>query len=204
MDPDYNIRKVTTMSDKKPVKNRIIDAAWELFREKGYGDTTVDDIILLSDTSKGSFYYYFKSKDELLDTLAVMFDDKYKELIKHMDPAMNSFDKLLYLNYETALFMEKNIAVEQLAFLYSTQLITKGKSSLLDQNRYYYKVLSDLVEEGQQRGHIKADKSVRDIVHYYSMCERSLIYDWCLFSGDYSLSQFSTENMAFLMEHFRA
>jgi AcrR family transcriptional regulator len=191
------------MDDKKPIKNRIIDAAWELFHEKGYGVTTVDDIINRSGTSKGSFYYYFTSKDELLDTLAVMFDDKYNILIKQMDPNMNSFDKLLHLNYETALFMEKTIDVEQLAFLYSTQLVTKGNCSLLDQNRYYYKVLSDLVEEGQKRDQIKSDKSVRDIVHYYSMCERSLIYDWCLYSGDYSLSEFSKENMAFLMEHFR-
>lgn len=191
------------MDDKKPVKNRIIDAAWELFHEKGYGDTTVDDIISRSGTSKGSFYYYFTSKDELLDTLAVMFDNKYKTLINQLDPNMNSLDKLLLLNYETALFMEKNIDVEQLAFLYSTQLVTKGKCNLLDQNRYYYKVLNDLVEEGQKRCQIKTDKSVRDIVHYYSMCERSLIYDWCLYSGDYSLSVFSKENMAFLMEHFR-
>ena len=191
------------MGDKKPVKNRIIDAAWELFHDKGYSSTTVDDIISRSDTSKGSFYYYFASKDELLDTLAVRFDNKYIDLIKEIDPEMNSYDKLLLLNYETALYTEKNVDVELLTSLYSTQLVTRGNCSLLDQNRYYYKVLSELVEEGQRRGQIKADKSVREIVHYYSMCERSLIYDWCLYSGDYSLSEFSRENMAYLMEHFR-
>lgn len=192
------------MNDKKPVKNRIIDAAWELFYEKGYADTTVDDIIERSETSKGSFYYYFTSKDELLDTLSLKFDDKYKILIKQIDTGMNSFDKLLLLNYETALFMEKNLNIELLTSLYSTQLVTKGSCSLLDQNRLYYKILSDVIEEGQQRGQIKKDKSVRDIVHYYSMCERSLIYDWCLFAGEYSISEFSRENMAYLMEHFKA
>ena len=45
---------------KKRVKDRIVSAAWELFYEKGYDVTTVDDIIRLSDTSKGSFYYYLK------------------------------------------------------------------------------------------------------------------------------------------------
>ena len=45
------------MAAKQNVKRRIVDAAWELFYEKGYDDTTVDDIIRLSETSKGSFYY---------------------------------------------------------------------------------------------------------------------------------------------------
>ena len=43
------------MAAKQNVKRRIVDAAWELFYEKGYDDTTVDDIIRLSETSKVSF-----------------------------------------------------------------------------------------------------------------------------------------------------
>lgn len=39
----------------KSAKNRIVTAAWQLFHEKGYNGTTVDDIIALSGTSKGSF-----------------------------------------------------------------------------------------------------------------------------------------------------
>ena len=52
--------------NQKSVKGRIVAAAWQLFYEKGYNGTTVDDIIDLSGTSKGSFYYYFNTKDELL------------------------------------------------------------------------------------------------------------------------------------------
>ena len=44
--------------NQKSVKGRIVAAAWQLFYEKGYNGTTVDDIIDLSGTSKGSFYYY--------------------------------------------------------------------------------------------------------------------------------------------------
>lgn len=57
-------------STKKSIKTRIVSAAWQLFYEKGYDQTTVDDIIALSGTSKGSFYYYFSTKDELLETLS--------------------------------------------------------------------------------------------------------------------------------------
>ena len=101
------------MASKQNVKRRIVDAAWELFYEKGYDDTTVDDIIRLSDTSKGSFYYYFSGKDALLDTLSTILDEYYANLEEELDENMNSFDKLMFLNYKSHLFMETKIDVTQ-------------------------------------------------------------------------------------------
>ena len=69
---------------KKSVKSRIVSAAWQLFYEKGYNGTTVDEIIELSGTSKGSFYYYFDTKDELLNTLSLVLDEYYEVLDREM------------------------------------------------------------------------------------------------------------------------
>ena len=104
--------------ENKDVKSRIAAAAWRLFYEKGYNGTTVDEIIELSGTSKGSFYYYFNTKDELLSTLSLILDDYYTELEETMDPDMNSFEKLLYLNYKTHSMMEEKISIDLLASLY--------------------------------------------------------------------------------------
>ena len=125
------------MAAKQNVKRRIVDAAWELFYEKGYDDTTVDDIIRLSETSKGSFYYYFSSKDSLLDTLSTILDENYAKLEDELDPEMNSFDKLMYLNYRSHSFMEQKIDVALLSSLYSTQMIDKGEQNIMDKNRNY-------------------------------------------------------------------
>lgn len=191
------------MAAKQNVKRRIVDAAWELFYEKGYDDTTVEDIIKLSDTSKGSFYYYFGSKDSLLDTLSTILDEYYAELEEKLEPEMNSFDKLMHLNYEAHKFMEQKIEVKLLASLYSTQLIAKGERNLLDQNRTYYKLVNRIVEEGHVRNQINREKSIQEITKYYSLCERALVSDWCLNRGDYSLAEYSREYMPILMEHFR-
>ena len=43
-------------------RGRIIAAAWKLFYEQGYENTTVEEIIEASSTSKGSFYHYFEGK----------------------------------------------------------------------------------------------------------------------------------------------
>lgn len=191
------------MAARQNVKSRIVDAAWELFYEKGYDDTTVEDIIRLSETSKGSFYYYFGSKDSLLDTLSDVLDEHYAKLEKSLDPEMNSFEKLMYLNYESHLFLETKIDVQLLASLYSTQLIAKGSRNLLDQNRKYYKLISKIVEEGHVRGQISRVKTIQDITKYYSLCERALVSDWCLNRANYSLAEYSKEYMPILMEHFR-
>ena len=63
-------------------KGKIIVAAWKLFYEQGYDDTTIEEIIEESGTSKGSFYHYFTGKDALLSSLSYMFDEKYEELIE--------------------------------------------------------------------------------------------------------------------------
>lgn len=46
---------------------RILDAAAQSFRRKGYAGTTLNDIAKAADMQAGSLFYYFASKDELLE-----------------------------------------------------------------------------------------------------------------------------------------
>lgn len=184
---------------KRDVKSRIVSAAWQLFYEKGYNRTTVDDIIALSETSKGSFYYYFSSKDELLNTLSVILDAYYEELEERMDSDMNNFDKLLFINYEMHCMMEKKVDVELLASLYASQLVATGGGSLLNQNRKYYKLVTKIVEDGQRMGQITKDMTVSAITKYYAMCERALVSDWCMNRAGYSLGEYSRECMPMML-----
>ena len=71
---------------RSSTKSRIIKAAWNLFYKHGYEQTTVDEIISASKTSKGTFYHYFKGKEALLNTLSYLFDEKYEELAGIVDP----------------------------------------------------------------------------------------------------------------------
>lgn len=185
-------------------KSRIVSAAWKLFYENGYDDTTVEEIVEESGTSKGSFYHYFSGKDALLSSLSDLFDDKYQELIPTLEPDMDSFDKLMYLNREMFLMIDNSISLDLTARLYSSQLITTGEKHLLDHNRVYYKLLRQIVAEGQQKGELREDISVNEIVKVYALCERALIYDWCISNGDYSLCQYAKEMMPIFLGGFRA
>ena len=189
--------------NERNTKGRIINAAWDLFYEQGYDDTTVEEIIERSGTSKGSFYHYFEGKDALLGSLSYIFDDEYENLRDNMPEKMDSFDKLLYLNEKLFAMIENRIDIELLKRLYSTQLVTKGEKHLLDSKRVYYKLLKAIATEGQEAGELTDKMSVKEIVKLYALCERALLYDWCLCNGEYSLKQYAKNVMPMFLKEIK-
>lgn len=185
-------------------KGRIISAAWKLFYEQGYDDTTVEDIVFESETSKGSFYHYFDGKDALLGTLANVFDEKYEELKQTMDPAMDALDKLVYLNHELFAMIDGSVSLDLLTRLLSTQLLARGEKHLLDRNRTYFKLLRQIAGEGQRAGQFRRDCTANEIVKAYALWERALLYDWCLCGGEYSLTAYTDKVTPLFLESYRA
>ena len=184
-------------------KAKIVSAAWKLFYEQGYDDTTVDDIVYESGTSKGSFYHYFSGKDALLSSLSYLFDEKYEELTETFTPDMTATEKLLYLNYELFRLIENNISIELLSRLLSSQLVTKSDKHLLDHDRTYYKLLRAIILQGQQSGEFGNQFSVNEMVKTYALCERGFLYDWCLCNGEYPLAEYSRRVLPLLLQGYR-
>ncbi len=189
--------------NQKNTKGKIITAAWDLFYEQGYDNTTIEEIIDESGTSKGSFYHYFEGKDALLGSLSYIFDEEYERLQETFTDDMNSFDKLLYLNCKLFEMIEERIDLDLLTRLYSTQLVTKGEKHLLDSKRVYYKLLKKIVSDGQKNGEITDNLTVNEIVKLYAMCERALLYDWCLCNGDYSLKNYAKTTMPMFLSQIK-
>lgn len=185
-------------------KGRIVAAAWKLFYEQGYENTTVEDIVFESETSKGSFYHYFEGKDALLGSLSVLFDEKYEELIDELKPETDAIEKLVFLNRELFTMIDNSVSLELLARLFSSQLVTRGEKHLLDRNRTYFKLLQQIVREGLERGELRGDMSANEIVKAYAMFERALMYDWCLSGGEYALARYASQMMPMFLEGFRA
>ena len=188
--------------DSKNTKGRIINAAWELFYEQGYENTTIDDIVERSETSKGSFYHYFDCKDALLSSLSYLFDHKYEELLPTLTDHPTSQEKLIYLNHELFLMIENRIPLDLLARLLSTQLITTGEKHLLDHGRTYFRLLRNIIMEGQKTGELRNDVSVNEIVKGYALFERAIMYDWCICNGEYSLYQYAGTLLPMFLKGF--
>ena len=86
------------MEKKKSVKiqkrKKIIDKAWELFIKNGYEETKVEDITRELEISKGSFYTYFATKDELLYEILEKIKKKIINVLGAIDISQES-DKVL-------------------------------------------------------------------------------------------------------------
>lgn len=190
--------------NSRNTKGRIISAAWKLFYEQGYEGTTVEDIVFESGTSKGSFYHYFDGKDALMGTLAYVFDEKYEELIPALDPNMGALETLAYINHELYVMIEASVSIDLLTRLLSTQLLARGEKHLLDRSRVYFHLLRRIVRQGAERGELRREVSVDELVRAFAMWERAQLYDWCLCGGDYSLVSYAEKMTPLFLESFRA
>jgi AcrR family transcriptional regulator len=75
---------MTEHLDKDTRREQILDAAAKMFIARGYEDSSVDDIARLAGLSKGSIYWYFKSKLEILFELSDRCVEQSQEEILHM------------------------------------------------------------------------------------------------------------------------
>ena len=187
---------------RQSTKSRIVKAAWNLFYKNGYDQTTVEEIIAASKTSKGTFYHYFKGKESLLNSLSYLFDEKYEELAGVINPDLSAYDKLLFLNHELFYMIETSVDINLLAYLYSSQLTTKDKKSLSDHKRFYFKWITEIQQDALDKGEFANTSTAEELMNIYAMYERALLYDWALSKGKISLTAYSDKLLPHVLDTF--
>ncbi len=98
-----------TVKDPEVRRKEILTAAEELFKNHGYVNTTVEAIIQRVGVAKGTFYYYFKSKENILDALVhEIVDQRYEEYKKIADDSkIRAIDKMRLMLRGDNQFSEK-------------------------------------------------------------------------------------------------
>lgn len=75
-------------------RETIIEAAWKLFEQNGFEQTTVDQIAALAELGKGTIYSYFKSKEEIyiaiLEKKLDLLEQKMKEAVANPQSAVDA------------------------------------------------------------------------------------------------------------------
>lgn len=88
------------------VRDKILSTATELFQSQGYNSTGINQIIEEASIAKGSFYYNFKSKEELCTTFLSNRHEYWMEKLRHyvktdkieQSPILSAFDFLFKMN----------------------------------------------------------------------------------------------------------
>lgn len=135
-------------------RQRIIDAAMKLFRERGYSNVKVIDIVKASGIAHGSFYTYFKNKDALLGAYIGAIEELYysrHEQLLHdpsyadRDPMEKIYGFLSGSNRMLANLGKDFVRAYNAYFILETDLLG-------DHERNYFSVLDSLLEQARQRG----------------------------------------------------
>lgn len=166
--------------------NKIYKAAMSLVERKGFDNVTVEEICAKAGVSVGSFYNYFNSKHDILIEIFKQADEYFINTVATDLNEGNFSDKIVkyfsnYARYCT------NIEIDQLKQIYST-----SNTHFIKKGRYMQVVLSNLLEEGVKSGELQTDMEIEEIVEYFFIALRGVIFDWCLHDGDYDLVEFTS------------
>lgn len=92
-----------TVKDPEIRKNELVDAAEDLFKEKGYSKTSVSDIVNRVGVAHGLFYYYFDSKEDVIDAIVQRMVDEFVLSINKIidNEELNAKEKFKQLFFQT-------------------------------------------------------------------------------------------------------
>ena len=135
---------------------RIINASLRLFKEKGFDNTSMQDIVTASEMSKGAIFYHFKSKEEIFDAAFerdfALAKARFEELLAQLDgyTAKEKMEFLLRANFAD---VEMNSAIFDLFFVTSASphlVLTNMRNNLRDVSP----IIASLIHEGRADGSI--------------------------------------------------
>jgi AcrR family transcriptional regulator len=134
-------------------RNEILAAAADLFRSQGYKHTAVETIIRKAGIAKGTFYYYFQSKD---DVLAAIVQDLVRHLAEHArsiaaDPSLGALEKTrLLLRGTTQSIQADNRAVlDSLRLPENRELHERSNVEMI---LAFGPIMAGVIEQGNREG----------------------------------------------------
>lgn len=150
-------------------KEIIIQHAFDLFAEKGYSDTSIDDIVRASGISKGGIYYYFQSKEEIFLAIASERLKQRNSLAKETNNTMSNREKIVnYINWTlTGFFDEKVQKMSRFTFEFWSVLARNPSMSNKAKERYrmFYDNLAEILRQGIESGEFKEDIHIPSMVY---------------------------------------
>ncbi|MBP1712210.1 MAG: TetR family transcriptional regulator [Deltaproteobacteria bacterium] len=155
------MNQIVLKKDKSPPRSRqrLLDAAAELFNSKGYAATTVREIVKAAGVTKPVLYYYFKNKEGIFLELMRETYVKFNELVDSVRSEKgNPREKLeRFIDQSFCLFLEE---IKTVRLMYSLYYGPHQGAPFFDfdiYHRKYQEVIRGLVEEGIRRKEFRGE-----------------------------------------------
>lgn len=184
------------------LRKELVDRAGDLFQQKGYSRTSVQDIVDAAGVTKGSFYYYFQGKEDLLFLIHDEYMTRILEVARQIeaDAALNNRDKLKAIIYDIIHSIGEGFAPHAKVFFQEIKHLKPEHMGLTKTKRKQYrKLVAGIIRAGIQSGELRSDLDP-DLVAFglFGMCNWS--YQWMKPGGENTLSEIANTFTAILLD----
>jgi AcrR family transcriptional regulator len=182
---------------KQQTKQKILQVSAQLFLNKGYANTSVNDIVAEADISRMTFFNYFSDREALLTALAIDWVCGYVERFDNFkgSDSFTSFADLAEQLDERLEFLQKEKEF-LLILVNNTDLFSgsrKQNADLLTDQRLQevYRRRLDIVDKAQYEGRLRDDIPAKEILWMYDMLRNNIVARWL--AGEIAIEQFRGE-----------
>lgn len=168
------------------LRERIFRAALALFAQKGFAETTVEDITNAADVGKGTFFNYFPSKDHILLAFGEMQLGRLREAVDEARrtnlPLPKFMRSLTTRMTEEPIRNPDMVRALLLAFLSNSQV----RQKMMDLQTRVLALHSEMIKLGQERGEIRTDLPPIEVAQVFRQTIFGTLLMWSLY-GDATL-----------------
>jgi TetR/AcrR family transcriptional regulator, cholesterol catabolism regulator len=164
---------------KEAMRARLYESAMAMFRERGFVETRVRDIVEEAQVSEATFFNYFPSKEAVLRHTSLDTKRYYGAYLSNLvarrdEPAP---DRLYELARVVASIFERD--KEFMATLLShTDLFFDSIGEAKDLDRANYELLADLFRQGQRSGAFSKRRDPRQLAEVLTAVQLLTIQNW--------------------------
>lgn len=164
--------------------DKIIKAALELFKEKGYAEVSVSDISRAAGIPRSSFYSLFASKDDVIIYMLEGLKGDYQTMLSQIVSAKNDLERI-WMIYDKYLQLTMELGVDLVSTLMELEL--RDKIGLFDFTEELFPWLVTLVKNCQEAGMIRNQNTPENVVTLGMRIAIGAAYDWCSSRGEFDL-----------------
>ncbi len=173
-------------------RKRLVDAAKGIISEKGLANTSINEITDACGVSKGTFYTYFKRKEDIVYELS---GGKHRDIMLDAQAKSDSLHgQITYFLVEMARFIEKNslkLCQEWVRNTVDPDLIVDSTQKHVIEGDIH--LVEELLEDAKKRGELAEDCSVHVLAHTLIDILYGQMLCWDMSGGAYSFRERTEE-----------
>lgn len=165
--------------NKQRVKERLYTAALELFSEKGYDQTSIDDIAERADVARGTFFNYFPRKEDLIGAWS---ERRRAKLMTHLAETRSyGAGAVAQLKQCVSVLGRINEEERDLTVAMLTAWVKAGRP--IQEDPYMADIFSEIVETGCHTGELAENLSSSLVGNVLRDLYLGALYRWCYQRG---------------------